>query len=72
MSKVSELYQQVILDHNQRPRNFHKLEMANHTAAGYNPLCGDHLNVYLQLEDDHISDISFEGSAARSRKLPRA
>jgi len=62
MSELSELYQQVILDHNRKPRNFHKLENANRSAEGYNPLCGDQLNIYLQLEDDQVKDISFEGS----------
>jgi len=62
MSELSELYQAVILDHNKKPRNFHKLETANRTAEGYNPLCGDQLNVYLKLEDDRVEDISFEGS----------
>src|SRR5260370_24373055 len=62
MSEPSELYQAVILDHNKKPRNFHKLETANRTAEGFNPLCGDQLNVYLQLEDDQVKDISFEGS----------
>ena len=62
MSELSELYQQVILDHNKKPRNFHKLENANRTAEGFNPLCGDQLNIYLQVEDDQVKDISFEGS----------
>ena len=62
MSELSELYQQVILDHNKKPRNFHKLETANRTAEGYNPLCGDQLNVYLHLEGDLVDDISFEGT----------
>jgi nitrogen fixation NifU-like protein len=62
MSELSELYQAVILDHNKKPRNFHKLENANHTAEGFNPLCGDQLNIYLQLEGDLVKDISFEGS----------
>ena len=62
MSELSELYQAVILDHNKKPRNFHKLENANRSAEGYNPLCGDHLNVYLHVEDDQVKDISFEGS----------
>ena len=62
MSELSELYQQVILDHNKKPRNFHKLENANRTAEGYNPLCGDQLNIYVQLENDEVKDISFEGS----------
>ena len=62
MSELSELYQQVILDHNKKPRNCHKLANANRTAEGYNPLCGDQLHVYLQLEDNQVKDISFEGS----------
>ena len=48
MSDLRELYQEVILDHNKRPRNFQKLEGANRTAEGYNPLCGDQLTVYLR------------------------
>ena len=62
MSELSELYQQVILDHNKKPRNFHKLETANRTAEGYNPLCGDQLTVYVDLEGDAVKDISFEGT----------
>ena len=48
MSDLSDLYQEVILDHNRRPRNFHALAGASHTAEGYNPLCGDRLTLYLQ------------------------
>ena len=62
MSELSELYQAVILDHNKKPRNFHKLENANRAAEGFNPLCGDQLHIYLQVEDDQVKDISFEGS----------
>ena len=68
MSELSELYQQVILDHNKKPRNFRKLEAANHKAEGYNPLCGDQLTVYLQLEDETVKDISFEGSGCAISK----
>jgi nitrogen fixation NifU-like protein len=68
MSELSELYQQVILDHNKKPRNFHKLENANRSAEGYNPLCGDHLNVYLHVEDDQVKDVSFEGSGCAISK----
>jgi nitrogen fixation NifU-like protein len=68
MSELSELYQQVILDHNKKPRNFRKIETANRNAAGYNPLCGDQLTVYLQLEDDVVRDISFEGSGCAISK----
>ena len=68
MSELSELYQQVILDHNKKPRNFRKLENANHTADGYNPLCGDHLTVYLDLEDGLVKDVGFEGSGCAISK----
>ena len=68
MTDLSELYQEVILDHNQRPRNFRELEGANRTAAGYNPLCGDRVIVYLQLVDDAITDISFQGSGCAISK----
>jgi nitrogen fixation NifU-like protein len=68
MSELSELYQQVILDHNKKPRNFHKLENANRAAEGYNPLCGDHLNVYLHVEDDQVKEVSFEGSGCAISK----
>ena len=68
MSELSELYQQVILDHNKKPRNFRKLETVNHSAEGYNPLCGDQLTVYLQLENDAVKDVSFEGSGCAISK----
>ena len=68
MSELSELYQQVILDHNKKPRNFRKLEQANHSAEGYNPLCGDHLTVYVDLEDDSLKEIAFEGSGCAISK----
>jgi nitrogen fixation NifU-like protein len=59
---VRELYQQVILDHNRKPRNFRKLEDANRTAEGYNPLCGDQVTVYLKVEDGVIKDAAFQGT----------
>jgi nitrogen fixation NifU-like protein len=68
MSELSELYQQVILDHNKKPRNFHKLESANRSAEGFNPLCGDQLTVYVSLEDDAVKEISFEGSGCAISK----
>src|SRR5712671_4945365 len=68
MSELSELYQAVILDHNKKPRNFHKLENANRRAEGYNPLCGDQLNVYLHVEDDQVQEVSFEGSGCAISK----
>ena len=68
MSELSELYQQVILDHNKKPRNFRKLETANHTAEGYNPLCGDQLTIYMNLEDGRVTDVGFEGSGCAISK----
>jgi len=68
MSELSELYQAVILDHNKKPRNFHKLPAANRSAEGFNPLCGDQLTVYLQLAGDTVADVSFEGSGCAISK----
>ena len=68
MSELSELYQQVILDHNKKPRNFRRIEEANRRAEGYNPLCGDQLTVYMQLEDEVVRDVSFEGSGCAISK----
>lgn len=62
MSDLSSLYQEVILDHSKRPRNFHALEHAEHHANGYNPLCGDKVTIFLHMVDDRIDDISFQGS----------
>src|SRR5207244_730048 len=59
---LSDLYQQVILDHNKRPRNRGKLPTANRVAHGDNPSCGDQCSVYLRLDGDRIADISFDGS----------
>jgi nitrogen fixation protein NifU and related proteins len=62
MSDLRELYQEVILDHQKKPRNFRKLENANRKVEGYNPLCGDKITVYLRMEDDVVKDIAFQGS----------
>lgn len=68
MSELSELYQEVILDHNKSPRNYRKCETCNHDAEGFNPLCGDHIFVYIDLENDKIKDISFQGSGCAISK----
>jgi len=68
MSELTDLYQEVILDHNKKPRNFHKLADANRTAEGFNPLCGDEIRVYVKLEDDVIRDIGFQGSGCAISK----
>ena len=62
MFDLQDLYQEVIIDHNRSPRNFGKLDDATQVAEGYNPLCGDKLNLYLKTEDDVITDVSFDGS----------
>jgi nitrogen fixation NifU-like protein len=67
-SDLRDLYQEVILDHNRKPRNFGKLEDANRKAEGHNPLCGDRLTVYMDLEGDRIKDIRFEGSGCAISK----
>jgi nitrogen fixation NifU-like protein len=59
---LRDLYQQVIMDHNKKPRNFREMENANHLAHGNNPLCGDALVVFVKLEGDVIEDLSFQGS----------
>ena len=62
MSDLRELYQEVIFDHNRRPRNFGRLAGANRSAEGFNPLCGDKLALYLKMVDGVIEDASFEGT----------
>lgn len=66
-SPLDELYQEVILDHNRRPRNFRTIEDGRH-AEGYNPLCGDRLTVYLRIQGDRIQDASFLGSGCAISK----
>lgn len=68
MTDLSELYQEVILDHNNSPRNFREMDSATQIAEGYNPLCGDRVVVYLQLDNDVIGDISFQGSGCAISK----
>ena len=68
MTELSELYREVILDHNDSPRNFREIDSATQIAEGYNPLCGDRVVVYLQLTNDVIGDISFQGSGCAISK----
>jgi nitrogen fixation NifU-like protein len=62
MSDLRELYQEVILDHGKRPRNFRAVEGADRTAEGYNPLCGDKVTVYAKVAGDVIEDLAFQGA----------
>lgn len=68
MSELSDLYQQVILDHNKNPRNFRELALATRVADGYNPLCGDQFTVFLDLDNSTIKDVSFIGSGCAISK----
>ena len=62
MTDLRDLYQELILDHGRRPRNFKPLEGATRSAEGYNPLCGDKVKIYVKMDGDIIKDISFEGA----------
>ncbi len=66
--ELRELYQEVILDHNKRPRNFRVLEGATRHAEGYNPLCGDKVTIYVELNGDVIRAVSFQGSGCAISK----
>src|SRR6266852_1675464 len=68
MSDLRELYQQVILDHNRNPRNFKAIPNATRKVEGYNPLCGDHYTVFLQLDGDTIRDVGFTGNGCAISK----
>jgi nitrogen fixation NifU-like protein len=68
MSDLRELYQQVILDHNRNPRNFKEIANATRKVEGYNPLCGDHYTIFLQLDGDTIRDVGFTGNGCAISK----
>ena len=62
MTDLQDLYQELILDHGRRPRNFRPLDGATRSAEGYNPLCGDKVKIYVKMDGDIVKDISFEGA----------
>lgn len=68
MSELSDLYQEVILDHNRRPHNFRVIDGATAKQEGYNPLCGDRLTLYLTLDGDVITDVAFQGQGCAISK----
>jgi nitrogen fixation NifU-like protein len=67
-SEIRDLYQEVVIDHSKRPRNFRKVEGATRTAEGFNPLCGDHLTLYVKLANGVIEDIAFQGAGCAISK----
>jgi nitrogen fixation NifU-like protein len=68
MSDLSDLYQEVILDHGRNPRNFRVMADATATAEGLNPLCGDHYHVFLKMDGERVADVSFQGSGCAISK----
>ncbi len=68
MDELRELYQQVILDHNKNPKNYGKPETHSHDSEGYNPLCGDRIHIYAEIENDIIKSVRFEGSGCAISK----
>lgn len=68
MSDLRDLYQELILEHSKAPRNFRVLSDANGHAEGYNPLCGDHFTIYLQMDGDTIRDVTFQGTGCAISK----
>ena len=68
MSDLRELYQQVILDHNKNPRNFHEMADATRRVEGYNPLCGDHYTIFVRVDGDTIKEVSFTGNGCAISK----
>src|SRR5688572_10408001 len=68
MANLEALYQEVILDHNRKPRNFREMADADHKVKGRNPLCGDEITLWLKLDGDKVSDVSFKGSGCAVSK----
>src|SRR4029077_19195996 len=68
MPDLRELYQETVLEHSKTPRNYRELRNANHKAEGFNPLCGDHFTIYVDLDEDAGRDVSFQGSGCAISK----
>ncbi len=68
MPELRELYQELILDHSKKPRNYRVLDPCDHKAEGFNPLCGDRITVFVQMEGERIKDVSFQGSGCAISK----
>lgn len=67
MADLNDLYQQLIIEHNRSPRNYRRLTDATHTAQGDNPLCGDHIDLFLRMDGDRIADVGFQDAGAQGR-----
>jgi nitrogen fixation NifU-like protein len=65
---LRELYQETVLEHSKTPRNYRELNNTNYKAEGFNPLCGDHFTVYVDLDEDAVRDVSFQGSGCAISK----
>jgi nitrogen fixation NifU-like protein len=68
MSELNELYQEIILDHNKNPRNWGIIETPSNASEGFNPLCGDHINLYVKVENNRIVDIKFQATGCAISK----
>lgn len=68
MPDLRELYQELILDHSKKPRNYREMPNANRKVEGFNPLCGDHFTVYLDVDGETVRDVSFQGSGCALSK----
>lgn len=68
MPDLRDLYQELILEHSKAPRNYRELKTADHKAEGYNPLCGDHFTIFLQMDGDSIREVTFQGSGCAISK----
>ena len=68
MNDLADLYQELIIDHSKRPRNFRRLDATVPSAEGYNPLCGDRVTVYLRMDGDIVADVSFQGEGCAISK----
>lgn len=68
MTSSRALYEQVILEHNKKPKNFRAMEDASHHAEGHNPLCGDNFTIFLKMDGDKIDDVSFQGAGCAISK----
>ena len=68
MDELEELYQEIVLEHNRKPRNFRKMDDPTCTSHGFNPFCGDAITLYMKLDEDVVTDVSFEAAGCAISK----